>query len=90
MQGDGNVQGGQETGSLLHPSSSHSHASPPTKGINQILKDLEVHLLVSLTRVISEAIQALKQHVEAELQSVRVEVVDLTTIVQKLEEDVAQ
>ena len=78
-----------ETGSSPPPSSSHSHASTPTKDINQNLKDLEVHLLASLTRVVSEAIQALK-HVEAELQSVRIEVADLTTRVLKLEEDVAQ
>ena len=79
MQGVWDLQCDQETGSLPPPSSSNSPASSPTKGINQILKDLEVHLLASLTMVVNEAIQALKQHVEAELKSVWFEVADLTT-----------
>ena len=47
MQEVGDLQGGHDTGSLPPPSSFHSPLTSLTKGINQILTDLEVYLLVS-------------------------------------------
>ena len=49
-----------------------------------------MQLLASLTKAVNDAIQVLKQHVEAELQFFRDEVESLTTRVLKLEEDAAQ
>ena len=82
-QGIENLQVHQDTESLPPPSSSnHTH--------KQLLKDLEVQLLASLTRAVNDAIQTLKQHVETELQSFRDEVESLTTRVLKLDEDATQ